>query len=43
MTKESAALVSNFASGIVVGEVGTSTVTARQLKDAIKSRKKTKV
>jgi D-beta-D-heptose 7-phosphate kinase/D-beta-D-heptose 1-phosphate adenosyltransferase len=39
MTKESAALVSNFASGIVVGEVGTSTVTARQLKEAIKSRK----
>jgi D-beta-D-heptose 7-phosphate kinase/D-beta-D-heptose 1-phosphate adenosyltransferase len=40
MTKESAALISNFASGIVVGEVGTSTVTARQLKEAIKSRKK---
>jgi D-glycero-beta-D-manno-heptose-7-phosphate kinase len=40
MTKESAALISNFASGIVVGEVGTSTVTSRQLKEAIKSRKK---
>jgi D-glycero-beta-D-manno-heptose-7-phosphate kinase len=42
MTKESAALVSTFASGIVVGEVGTSTVTARQLKEAIKTRKKSR-
>jgi rfaE bifunctional protein kinase chain/domain len=42
MNKESAALISNFASGIVVGEVGTSTVTAKQLKDAIKNRKKSK-
>ncbi len=40
MNRESAALVSNFASGIVVGEVGTSTVTATQLKEAIKNRKK---
>lgn len=40
MNKESAALISNFASGIVVGEVGTSTVTAKQLKDAVKNRKK---
>ena len=39
MNKESAAFVSNFASGIVVGEVGTSTVTANQLKAAIKNRK----
>ncbi len=42
MNKESAALVSNFASGIVVGEVGTSTVSAKTLKDAIKNRKKVK-
>jgi D-glycero-beta-D-manno-heptose-7-phosphate kinase len=40
MKRESAALISNFASGIVVGEVGTSTVTARQLKEAVKNRKK---
>ncbi|MBN1905524.1 MAG: D-glycero-beta-D-manno-heptose-7-phosphate kinase [Deltaproteobacteria bacterium] len=40
MNRISAALISNFASGIVVGEVGTSTVTARQLKEAIKGRKK---
>ncbi len=42
MNKESAALISNFASGIVVGEVGTSTVTAKQLKEAIKNRKRPK-
>lgn len=40
MNKESAALVSNFASGIVVGEIGTSTVTAKALKTAVKNRKK---
>ena len=40
MIKESAAFVSNFASGIVVGEVGTSTVTATQLKEAIRGHKK---
>jgi D-glycero-beta-D-manno-heptose-7-phosphate kinase len=40
MNRESAALVSTFASGIVVGEVGTSTVTSKQLKEAIKNRKK---
>ena len=40
MNRASAALVSNFASGIVVGEVGTSTVTAKALKAAIKNRKK---
>ena len=40
MNKDSAALVSNFASGIVVGEVGTSTVTAKALKAAIKNSKK---
>jgi len=42
MSKESAAVVSNFAAGIAVGEVGTSTVTIKALKDAIKNRKKTK-
>jgi len=30
-----AAILSNFAAGIVVGEVGTSTVSAEQLKKAI--------
>ena len=40
MNKESAAIVSNFAAGIVVGEVGTSTVTAKALKTAINNRKK---
>lgn len=40
MNRESAALISNFASGIVVGEVGTSTVSAKELKEAIKNRKK---
>ena len=40
MNKKSAALVSNFASGIVVGEVGTSTVSAKALKTAIKNRKR---
>lgn len=38
MDKQSAALISNFASGIVVGEVGTSTVTAIELKAAIRNR-----
>ena len=42
MNKESAALVSNFASGIVVGEVGTSTVSAKALKTAIRTVKKVK-
>jgi D-beta-D-heptose 7-phosphate kinase/D-beta-D-heptose 1-phosphate adenosyltransferase len=31
----SAAVLSNFAAGIVVGEVGTSTVTAEELKTTI--------
>jgi D-beta-D-heptose 7-phosphate kinase/D-beta-D-heptose 1-phosphate adenosyltransferase len=35
MSRESAAIISNFASGIVVGEVGTSVVTAEELKNAI--------
>ena len=35
MDLKSAALVSNFAAGIVVGEVGTSTVQAEQLKRVI--------
>lgn len=38
MDKPSAALISNFASGIVVGEVGTSTVSAEDLKTAIRNR-----
>ncbi|MGD9158674.1 MAG: D-glycero-beta-D-manno-heptose-7-phosphate kinase [Desulfobacteraceae bacterium] len=40
MDRESAAVVSNFAAGIAVGEVGTSAVTAKTLKAAIKNRKK---
>jgi D-beta-D-heptose 7-phosphate kinase/D-beta-D-heptose 1-phosphate adenosyltransferase len=32
-----AAVISNFAAGIVVGEVGTSTVTVEELKKALKS------
>lgn len=40
MNRQSAALISNFASGIVVGEVGTSTVSAEDLKTAIRNRKK---
>lgn len=35
MDRESAAMISNFAAGIVVGEVGTSTVSADSLKKAI--------
>jgi len=31
----SSALISNFAAGIVVGEIGTSTVKAEELKKAI--------
>lgn len=38
MNKQSAALISNFASGIVVGEVGTSTVSVKDLKTAIRNR-----
>jgi len=38
MNKQSAALISNFASGIVVGEVGTSTVSAEDLKTTIRNR-----
>ncbi|MFC1839963.1 D-glycero-beta-D-manno-heptose-7-phosphate kinase [Thermodesulfobacteriota bacterium] len=38
MNRQSAALISNFASGIVVGEVGTSTVSAEDLKTAIRNR-----
>jgi len=36
MDRKSAAVISNFASGIVVGEVGTSVVTAEELKKVIK-------
>ncbi len=38
MDLKSAAVVSNFAAGIVVGELGTSTVTAEELKKAVTSR-----
>jgi D-beta-D-heptose 7-phosphate kinase/D-beta-D-heptose 1-phosphate adenosyltransferase len=38
MDRESAAVISNFAAGIVVGEVGTSVVTAEELKNVINSR-----
>lgn len=38
MDFKSAAIVSNFAAGIVVGELGTSTVTAKELKQAVNSR-----
>ena len=37
MDPKSAAVISNFASGIVVGEVGTSVVTAEELKKVINS------
>lgn len=40
MNRQSAALISNFASGIVVGEVGTSTVSAEDLITAIRNLKK---
>ena len=38
MDRKSAAIIANFAAGIVVGEVGTSTVGAEDLKEAISSR-----
>jgi D-beta-D-heptose 7-phosphate kinase/D-beta-D-heptose 1-phosphate adenosyltransferase len=38
MDKQSAAVISNYASGIVVGEVGTSVVTADELKKVIGDR-----
>ncbi len=38
MDLTSAAIISNLAGGIVVGEVGTSTVTAEELKEAIRHR-----
>jgi bifunctional ADP-heptose synthase (sugar kinase/adenylyltransferase) len=38
MDRRSAAVISNFAAGIVVGEVGTSVVTAKELKDVINRR-----
>ena len=38
MDMKSAAVISNFAAGIVVGEVGTSTVTAEQLIRVIQNR-----
>jgi rfaE bifunctional protein kinase chain/domain len=38
MDLKSAAVIANFAAGIVVGEVGTSTVKAEELKNAINSR-----
>ena len=38
MDRKSAAVISNFAAGIVVGEVGTSVVTAEELKNVINRR-----
>jgi rfaE bifunctional protein kinase chain/domain len=38
MDLRSAAIISNFAAGIVVGEVGTSTVKSEELKSAVRSR-----
>ena len=38
MDRKSAAIISNFAAGIVVGEVGTSTVKAEELKRVINDR-----
>ena len=38
MDLKSAAVIANFAAGIVVGEVGTSTVSSDQLKKAIQNR-----
>lgn len=38
MDMKSAATVSNFAAGIVVGEVGTSTVKAEELKQVVRDR-----
>ena len=38
MDLESAAIISNFAAGIVVGEVGTSAVSAEELMKAINNR-----
>ena len=38
MDLKSAAVISNFAAGIVVGEVGTSTVKAEELKTVIRDR-----
>lgn len=38
MDAKSAAIISNIAAGIVVGEVGTSTVGAEELKKAVRSR-----
>ncbi|UCF56416.1 MAG: D-glycero-beta-D-manno-heptose-7-phosphate kinase [Deltaproteobacteria bacterium] len=40
MDPKSAAIISNFAAGIVVGEVGTSTVKAEELKKVINNRLK---
>lgn len=40
MDLKSAATIANFAAGIVVGEVGTSTVTAEELKKVISNRQK---
>ncbi|MBW1804142.1 MAG: D-glycero-beta-D-manno-heptose-7-phosphate kinase [Deltaproteobacteria bacterium] len=40
MDLKSAAIISNFAAGLVVGEVGTSTVTAEELQSAIANRPK---
>jgi rfaE bifunctional protein kinase chain/domain len=38
MDLKSAAVISNFAAGIVVGQVGTSTVSSEELKKAIQNR-----
>ena len=38
MDRKLAAIISNFAAGIVVGEIGTSVVTAEELKNVINSR-----
>lgn len=40
MDLRSAAIISNFAAGIVVGELGTSTVRAEELKKVVQSRTK---
>jgi D-beta-D-heptose 7-phosphate kinase/D-beta-D-heptose 1-phosphate adenosyltransferase len=40
LSLKAAAMVSNFAAGIVVGEVGTSTVQAKELASVIRKRLK---
>jgi len=38
MDDKSAATIANFSAGIVVGEVGTSTVKAEELKQVVRDR-----